>query len=90
MQSGVSPNRVLRVELDRALTRVTGWSVLAANLPSMDEPSHGAIIDGDFYFVANSQIGRLLSAQSKGVSPADAQLSPTVILRVGTEAGAPR
>ena len=34
---------------------MTGWRVLAANLPDIEEPSGGTVVGGDYLFVARSQ-----------------------------------
>lgn len=54
-QNGTSPQRVLRLKLDAGFTRVTGWSVLAANLPNLEEPTSGVVVGDDLVFVARSQ-----------------------------------
>lgn len=54
-QNGVAPQRVLRLKLDLAATRVEGWSVLAANLPNIDEPTSGVVVGDDLVFIGRSQ-----------------------------------
>jgi sugar lactone lactonase YvrE len=55
VQNGVRPQRVVRFRLDRDMRAVTAAEVLAANLPEFDEPTLGAVVGRDFYFVARSQ-----------------------------------
>lgn len=55
VQNGTNPQRILRLTFDRSWTRVTRWDVLAANLPTMREPTGGVLYQGDFVFVAKSQ-----------------------------------
>ena len=54
-QNGTNPQRVVRLKLDAGFTRVTGWSVLAANLPNLEEPTSGVVVGDDLVFVARSQ-----------------------------------
>ena len=53
IQNGINPNRVAAFTLDGY--RVTATTVLEANHADFLEPTLGAIIGGDFYYVANSQ-----------------------------------
>jgi sugar lactone lactonase YvrE len=55
VQSTAHPERVLRLTLDRDWRRVTGWKVLAANLPGMAGPTGGVVRGREFIFVARSQ-----------------------------------
>ena len=55
IQNGVAPQRVLRLTLSadgRAIDTVT---VLAANLPELDEPTTGLVLNGELVFVSRSQ-----------------------------------
>ena len=54
-QNGVTPHRVLRLQLDPAFSAVTGWSVLAAATPDLEEPTGGVVVGRDLVFVARSQ-----------------------------------
>lgn len=54
-QNGTNPQRVVRLKLDPGFTRVTAWSVLAANLPNLEEPTSGVVVGDDLVFVARSQ-----------------------------------
>ena len=58
IQNGIRPNRVVSLELSDDGLSITGHTVLAMNLPEFDEPTLGAIRDGQFYFVANSHWNR--------------------------------
>lgn len=55
VQSTSRPERVLRLTLDRDWRRVTGWTVLAANLPELKGPTGGTVRGREFVFVARSQ-----------------------------------
>lgn len=54
-QNGVAPQRVVRLKLDAAATRVESWTVLAANLPNLEEPTSGVVVGDDLVFVGRSQ-----------------------------------
>lgn len=53
VQNGVSPSRVVTIDLDRGWRRVTGLRVV--DRPTFDgEPTLGAVVGGRFYYVAGS------------------------------------
>jgi sugar lactone lactonase YvrE len=49
VQNGTEPRRVVRFSLD-----LRKQSVLEANTPGLGEPTHGTIVGGTFYFLANT------------------------------------
>ena len=53
-QNGSSPERVVRFELDRSLTRVESESVVERATATLGDPTHGVVVDGSFYYIANS------------------------------------
>lgn len=55
VQNGVNPQRILRLELDASGLGVRAWSVLAANLPDLSEPTGAVVEGGDLLFIARSQ-----------------------------------
>ena len=55
IQNGISPQRVMRLQLDPGGTKVTSVAPLAVALPEFDLPSFGAIEGEDLYYFANSQ-----------------------------------
>lgn len=55
VQNGTTPQRVLRVELDPAITRVVAVTPLLAAHPDLDDPTLGAVCGDRFHFVANAQ-----------------------------------
>jgi hypothetical protein len=54
VQNGLTIDRVIRLDLDRGMTKIERWSTLAANLPSLREPNHGVMVGDKFYFIATS------------------------------------
>jgi sugar lactone lactonase YvrE len=55
IQNGVTPHRVVRLELNRDETRVVRSVALERAHPSYTEPTLGVLVDRDLYYVANSQ-----------------------------------
>lgn len=61
VQNGTTPNRVMRLELDSAMTRILFAEVLERGTPPLAEPTHGVVRDGGraFDFIANSGWARV-------------------------------
>ncbi len=55
IQNGVAPHRVVRLRLNRTGDRVLDSEVLERAHPKYQEPTLGTVVDGDLYYVANSQ-----------------------------------
>ncbi|HEV7228865.1 SMP-30/gluconolactonase/LRE family protein [Brevundimonas sp.] len=55
LQNGTAPQRVLRIDLNADWTVIERIEVLVANLPAIDEPTNGVLLDGALVFVARSQ-----------------------------------
>jgi hypothetical protein len=55
IQNGVSPPRVLRLQLDGPGQRITEVRVLDRNLTHATEPTIGTVWDRRYFYVANSQ-----------------------------------
>ena len=75
IQNGVVPERLIRMHLDVGLTKVDSWETIEANWPGLGDPTHGIVVGGQFYFIANSRLGNtaravpiasLLSARCRG------------------------
>ncbi len=45
----------MRIDLNADWTGIEAVDVVAANLPAIDEPTNGFVLDGQFIFVARSQ-----------------------------------
>jgi Tetratricopeptide repeat len=58
VQNGIDPQRVIRIRLDPAWTKIEGVDVLAANLPEMDEPTLATSAGNDLLVVGNGQWSR--------------------------------
>jgi sugar lactone lactonase YvrE len=55
IQNGLAPHRVVRLRLSRSGDRILGSEVLERAHPRYQEPTLGTVVDGDLYYVANSQ-----------------------------------
>jgi len=53
-QNGVSPERVVRFELNNARTRVISESTIERRTTTLGDPTHGVIVGRHFYYIANS------------------------------------
>jgi sugar lactone lactonase YvrE len=54
VQNGSSPERVVAFTLDRALTRITSEAVIERSTDTLGDPTHGVVVNHDFYYIANS------------------------------------
>jgi sugar lactone lactonase YvrE len=59
VQNGLRPHRVVRLRLDRTRSRIIRVETLERNHPDFDEPTLATVVDGDVYYVANSQYDRI-------------------------------
>ena len=73
IQNGTRPQRILRLRLDAAKSRIERVEVLAAAQPTWDEPTLGEVIGEEFCFVANSHWPKF---GANGELPAAVELSP--------------
>jgi hypothetical protein len=79
VQNGTEPNRVVRLRLDPALTRIVSWEALESNSPGLGQPTHGTVVGKDFFFLANSGWDHL--ADDGSVKPGD-PMTPAQVRRV--------
>lgn len=79
VQNVHEPARIIRFYLSAARDRVTRAEVIESSHPAHDIPTTGAIAEGSFYYIANSQMRSLDS--SGAIFPLD-KLKPIVILKV--------
>ncbi len=68
IQNGVSPQRVLRLELDDSGTRVQNIATLVRALPEFDTPTFGTVAGDDLLFLASSHWSRV-DADGRPVDP---------------------
>jgi len=79
VQNGVNPQRIIKLTLNKDLTRFDRFETIEANNPVFDEPTLGVLVKNDFYFVANSQWGAI---DESGHLAAEDKLKDPMILRV--------
>jgi sugar lactone lactonase YvrE len=78
VQNGTEPNRVIRLFLDRTLTRILRWEPLDSHSPGLGAPTHGTVVGRDFFYLANSGWDQL--ADDGSVKPG-AALTPAEVRR---------
>ena len=79
VQNGVTPNRLIALDLDAAHTRITGARTLVRDTLRINEPTHLVVVGDDVYYVANGGYGAY--DQQGLVKPGVTQAAP-VIARV--------
>jgi hypothetical protein len=84
VQNGLKPNRILRIFLNRDLSRIDRVAVLEANEPSMTEPTLGVLVRDKFYFNANAQWALV---DDKGQAAPDEKWKDPVIRVIDLKAG---
>jgi sugar lactone lactonase YvrE len=89
IQNGTAPERLIRMTLDAALTRVLEWETIEANWAGLGDPTHGVVVGDQFYFIANSGWDRM--ADDGSLKPG-AIFEPATIrqMRVDAKATSPQ
>jgi sugar lactone lactonase YvrE len=54
VQNGTSPERVVAFTLDATLSKIVSETIIERSTESLGDPTHGVVIDGTFYYIANS------------------------------------
>jgi len=54
VQNGTSPERVVAFALNPTLTRIEFERIIERSTATLGDPTHGVIVDDDFYYIANS------------------------------------
>ena len=80
VQNELHPGRVVRFELSADLGAVERVRVIEAYNPRFDVPTTGAIAEGRFYIIANTQLGKIDPTTGKLLVPVS-DLKPVVILQ---------
>jgi len=79
VQNGITPNRIIRLDLDATMTKIVRWSTLEANTPQLRDPTHGVLVGDKYYFIATSGWDRF--APDGKITPG-AVLQPPVVMVV--------
>jgi sugar lactone lactonase YvrE len=77
VQNGVTPARIMRFTLDPSRTRIARADVLDRNSAVADEPTIGAVVGGEFVYVANGQFEKYDEAGRR--VPGKALTSPVLL-----------
>ncbi|MBX3726708.1 MAG: hypothetical protein KF823_12420 [Xanthomonadales bacterium] len=78
IQSGTSPQRVLRIKLDDAGRAIAQAVPIEANQPGFDSPTRGVLVDDQLYYIANTQRGYY---DSYGLLRSGRELPPVRVFR---------
>jgi streptogramin lyase len=76
VQNGATPNRIVRLRLDPAASRIVAVTVVERANPRWEEPTLGTVVGRDFYYVGTSQYGKF-----EGKTIDEARIEPPVIFR---------
>jgi hypothetical protein len=79
VQNGITPNRLVKLELDTESKRIKRLEVLEANNPLFDEPTLGVLIKDSLAFIANSQWG---SVDENGRLASEDKLKEPIVLKL--------
>ena len=82
IQNGVTPQRIVRIRLDTSGRTALALEVLQQALPEWNEPTHGAVVDGRFYYIATSNWP---AYTEDGRTPDAARLAPLRIMSVSPD-----
>lgn len=53
IQNGATPQRLVLFRLDDRL-RISSEEIVGRSTPTLGDPTHGVVVDGEFYYIANS------------------------------------
>lgn len=77
-QNGTSPERVVAFDLDPASAHISTESLIERSTPTLGDLTHGVIVDGVFYYIANSGWNTL---DDHGHRKPGANPSPPLVMR---------
>jgi sugar lactone lactonase YvrE len=70
LQTGVTPNRLLRLEVDEGGEAIVGATVVESGHVAMGAPSLGCLgAEGDYYFIGNAGWSRFASGDAQPTAP---------------------
>jgi hypothetical protein len=78
-QNGTAPERVIRFELDKSMTRIESESLIERATPTLGDPTHGVVVNNWFYYIANSGWDAL---NDDGTPKAGSSPGRSVVMRV--------
>jgi hypothetical protein len=77
-QNGTSPERIVRVKLDRSQTSVASEEIIERATATLGDPTHGVLTGDGFYYIANSGWDKL--DEHGNVKPGE-KLSTGIVMR---------
>jgi hypothetical protein len=77
-QNGTSPERVLRLQLDKTFTQIASEEIIERATTTLGDPTHGVIANGFLYYIANSGWSEL---DDHGDVKPGSHLTPARIMR---------
>jgi hypothetical protein len=77
-QNGTSPERVVRMKLDRSQANVESEELIERATATLGDPTHGVVVGDWFYYIANSGWNAL---DEHGDVKAGEKLSPGLVMR---------
>jgi hypothetical protein len=77
-QNGTYPECVNALQLDKSFTRVKSAQIIERGTATLGDPTHGVIVSGVFYYIANSGWGAI---DAHGHLKAGGSLTPAKIMR---------
>jgi hypothetical protein len=77
-QNGTSPERVVRMKLDRSQVNVESEELIERATGALGDPTHGVVVDDWFYYIANSGWNAL---DEHGDVKAGEKLTPGLMMR---------
>ena len=79
VQNGTSPERIAIFTLDAERRKITSEKIIERSTPTLGDPTHGVLVDGDFFYIANSGWD---SIDDQGNMKPGAKLSVPLLMRV--------
>jgi hypothetical protein len=79
IQNGTSPERVIAFKIDALFSQVQSETLIERSSSTLGDPTHGVIVDGSFYYIANSGWDTL---DEHGNRKAGTKPTPALIMRV--------
>jgi hypothetical protein len=77
-QNGTSPERVIQMDMDASMQHVIATRVIERGSAGNEDPTHGVLVDNNFYYIANAGWAQL---DEHGRVKSGAKLTPARIMQ---------
>jgi sugar lactone lactonase YvrE len=77
-QNGTAPERVVRFRRNSTLTGIDSEQIIERSTPTLGDPTHGVVVGGFFYYIANSGWDKL---NEHGDLKPGSTMSPALVMR---------